>query len=158
MWLWRETIWYLSVIWSYLYDNKFSVAAAPAGSQSSDGFVGPHWNIMVHMSQPYLIKNQRPRTTWYYAIQYAAHVISMIHGKYNGQACITIYVGPWWATWSANLASNFLTVLLFPRKRRQRLTFEEPNSHHGWHRHWPLRYFQCLNCLKSLKQTLLWAG
>ncbi len=75
-----------SAVQSFLHTNNFSIAASPAGRQSSNGLVESHWKIMVHMSRAYLTKNQMPRTFWYYAIKHAACMMTcmmnMIPGKY----------------------------------------------------------------------------
>jgi hypothetical protein len=67
---------------SFLHLNRSSIAASPAGRQSSNGLVESHWKIMVHMLRAYLIEKQMPRTFWYYAIKHSARMMNMIPGKY----------------------------------------------------------------------------
>jgi hypothetical protein len=45
-----------SAVQSFLHTNNSSIAASPAGRQSSNGLVESHWKIMVHMSRAYLTK------------------------------------------------------------------------------------------------------
>jgi hypothetical protein len=61
-----------SGIRSFLHDNNSLIAASPAGRQSANGLVEPHWKIMVHMSRAYLTEKQMPRSFWYFAIKRSA--------------------------------------------------------------------------------------
>jgi hypothetical protein len=72
-----------SAVRSFLHTNHSSIAASPAGRQSSNGLVESHWKIMVHMSRAYLTEKQMPRTFWYYAIKHSARMMNMIPGKYG---------------------------------------------------------------------------
>jgi hypothetical protein len=72
-------------IWSFLHVNHSSIAASPAGCESSNGLVEPHWKIMVHMSRAYLTNKQMPCSHWYFAIKQAACMINMIPGKYKSK-------------------------------------------------------------------------
>jgi hypothetical protein len=74
-----------SAVRSFLHTNNSSIAASPAGQQSSNGLVESHWKIMVHMSRAYPTKKQMPWTFRYYAIKHAARMMNMIPGKYRGK-------------------------------------------------------------------------
>ena len=74
-----------SAVRSFLHTNHSSIAASPAGRQSSNGLVESHWKIMVHMSRAYLTEKQMPRTFWYYAIKHSARMMNMIPGKYGSK-------------------------------------------------------------------------
>ncbi len=74
-----------SAVRSFLHTNQSSIAASPAGRQSSNGLVESHWKIMVHMSRAYLTEKQMPRTFWYYAIKHSARMMNMIPGKYGSK-------------------------------------------------------------------------
>ena len=74
-----------SAVRSFLHTHNSSIAASPAGRQSSNGLVESHWKIMVHMSRAYLTEKQMPRTFWYYAVKHAARMMNMIPGKYRGK-------------------------------------------------------------------------
>ncbi len=71
-----------STVCSFLPLNHSSIAASPAGRQSSNGLIESHWKIMVHTSRAYLTEKQMPRTFWYYAIKHSAQMMNMIPGKY----------------------------------------------------------------------------
>ena len=72
-----------SAVRSFLHGHNSSIAATPAGRQSSNGLVESHWKKMVHMSRAYLTEKQMPRTFWYYAIKHSARMMNMIPGKYG---------------------------------------------------------------------------
>ena len=74
-----------SAVRSFLHLNDSSIAASPAGRQSSNGLVESHWKVMVHMSRAYLTEKQMPRTFWYYAIKHSARMMNMIPGKYGSK-------------------------------------------------------------------------
>ncbi len=74
-----------SALCSFLHKNQSSIAASPAGCQSSHGLFKSHWKIMVHMSRAYLMEKLMPQTFWYYAIKHSARMMNMIPSKYHGK-------------------------------------------------------------------------
>jgi hypothetical protein len=74
-----------SAVRSFLHTNHSSIAASPAGRQSSNGLVESHWKIMVHTARAYLTEKQMPCTFWYYTIKHSARMMNMIPGKYGAK-------------------------------------------------------------------------
>ena len=144
-----------SVVRSFLHANNSSIAASPAGRQSSNGLVESHWKIMVHMSRAYLTEKQMPRTFWYYAIKHSARMMNMIPGKYGSKLASPFMLAhgtrPDPRTW----LPLFSVCYFHHEKDSDASRFLVAGPYHGRHCPRSLSYFECHPSLQPMESVLL---